>query len=173
MRGQEEAPFEILIGIIIFAFVMSIASYLWASSCENQLRTKLQAELTNFARNIESVYKGGMYTTETVALDFSVVGCGGYMLDKIVLYEGSQKECLSHTGLNKCYVIAARITDPHGGSAPMIREYLSIPTTVTITISGDTCSGDYLTTPCKLAFRKYAAKITKTGKNSLEIEISG
>lgn len=173
MKGQEEAPFEILIGIIIFAFVMSIASYLWASSCENQLRTKLQAELTNFARNIESVYKGGMYTTETVSLDFSVVGCRGYVLDKIVLYEGSQRACLSHTGLNRCYVVAVRIADPHGGSAPMIREYLSIPTSVSITLNGSTCSGDYLSTPCKLAFREYAVKITKTGKNALEIGISG
>lgn len=108
MRGQEEAPIELLIGVTILTFVIIIGMYVFNSSCATQQEQKMRASFSKFARDLELVYFGATGTTQITRLDFTQAsGCADYAIDSIRITKGPAETCKSQLGRPDCLVLSA------------------------------------------------------------------
>ncbi|MEM0372790.1 MAG: hypothetical protein QXO69_03075 [archaeon] len=108
MRGQEEAPIELLIGVTILTFVIIIGMYVFNSSCATQQEQKLRASFSKFARDLELVYFGSTGTSQITRIDFTQsAGCADYSIDSIRITKGPTATCNSQLGRPDCLVLSA------------------------------------------------------------------
>ena len=125
MKGQEDAPFEILIGIIIFVFVLSISTYIFEDYMRYQTEAKLEVELSSLANAIESIGNQAPGSKIKINLDFSVFGWGSVKIKYLTLRkEDNAKRCLKYTGSKSCCVIEVHAMDNWNNDFVIKRKYV-------------------------------------------------
>jgi hypothetical protein len=142
MKGQEDAPFEVLIGIIIFVFVLSISSYLFEDYNRYQTEAKLDVELSNLANLIESVYYQAPGTKLLTDIDLSVLMSGEVKI-KYLTFSNRDKNCLKKVGLESCWVIEVHAKDNWNSDYVIKRKYLNVPGSMDFEVSLETQSKEY------------------------------
>ena len=103
MKGQEAAPIELLLGVIILSFVIIIAYYTYNNVCASQYTEKVRSTVSDFARTLEAVYQGGVGTSQFATLDFaqSWEQCSA-SVEYVSLVKGSAESCKAYTGFEDC-----------------------------------------------------------------------
>jgi len=104
MKGQEEAPIELLIGVTVLTFVLIIAYYVYENVSSTQYLERVKASTSQFARVIENVAQGGPGTTQHISLDFSG-SSGDTRISQITIAKGPPDACLNALGTRDCYMI--------------------------------------------------------------------
>ena len=172
MKGQEDAPFEVLIGIIIFVFVLSISSYLFEDYNRYQTEAKLDVELSNLANLIESVYSQAPGTKLSTKIDLSVLMSGEVKIKYFTFVQKSGKECIRNTGLESCWLIEVHAKDNWDSDYVIKRKYLNVPGSVDFDVSLETLSkkyncGSYNETCLKMV--SYHVEAQKEDENELKL----
>ena len=129
-RGQEEAPIELLIGVTILTFVLVIGFYTYQSMCASQFEQKMQASLTKFANDLESLNLGYVGTVIPSELDFTPIGCAGEV-ESVRLLQGTKDLCLQHTNYEDCFVLVLVARAEGKPQTIIIAEPLNIRSSVT------------------------------------------
>lgn len=130
-RGQEEAPIELLIGVVILTFVIIIGFYTYQNMCASQFEQKMKASLAKFANDLETLNMGYTGTVITSELDFLPIGCAGEV-DSVRLFRGTSDMCMSHTNYDDCLVLVLVARTEGKGGTIIIAEPLNIRTSTTI-----------------------------------------
>lgn len=136
IRGQEEAPIELLIGVTMLTFVLILGFYTYQNTCKSQFEQKMHASLSKFARAVETVYMGAKGTTRTVDLDLSPIGCHAE-IKSIRMVSGSEDLCRANIGSESCMVIAVQSSEDQ---VPLI-EVLNVPGDITVNFVKSTSAG--------------------------------
>ena len=91
-RGQEEAPFSILLAVAMMAMVIPIAAYMFQSFQAWECQQRLDNNLQTFARDLElaSALGGGK---RIVDIDLSLSSCSGIDIDRFVLASPGMDRC--------------------------------------------------------------------------------
>jgi len=194
-KGQEEAPVELMVAVIIFTFVLIIGYYVYNGLCAQQFEQKMSASFSKFARDIELVYLGGVGTSSIVHADFTAVGCYGN-IHSIRMFAGTEGLCNAQLGSSDCAVLAMVMSEKNAAglsensaslvevlSLPSDAEgdyYSEVPSTVPDCVF---CRQDYaeagddrmevinsLTEQCGWHTQAYNFRITKTEPGVLKIE---
>ncbi len=175
MKGQEDAPFEVLIGIIIFVFVLSISSYIFEDYNKYQTEAKLDVEMNNLANLIESVYSQAPGSKLSDSIDLSVPMSGEVKIKYLTFAEKSGKECIKNTGLESCWVIEVHARDRWNSDYVIKKKYLRVPGSVSFEAKLESPSKEYTegcdTGTC-LKMVKYYVTVLKESENKLDIIFS-
>ena len=183
MRGQSEAPIELLIGVTILTFVLIVASYVFNSSCAVQQENKLQVSFSQLSRDLNSVYFGSIDSSILSRVDFSVSqSCMSYTIDSVRVAKGSPDTCREQLGKNDCYVLLAMTNSPdYTGQRFMQVLDVSQDTKIINKIDPSSCtkalgeiaydSADASYSKCWFESREYVLRITKTASDTIEIRL--
>jgi hypothetical protein len=188
MRGQEEAPVELLIGVTVLAFVLIIGIYTYQNMCASQFEQKMRTSLSDFARNIELVYKGSIGTSLPVKVDFAPIGCMRGDVESIRLVQGDPDLCMSQLGEPECLVLAVKIINKQLSDESLVVETVNVPAGTVVRYVNRNCkltSGEYQRLNelsfsstnwndpslknCGWELRPYSLMISKTSAGILEI----
>lgn len=177
-RGQEEAPIELLVAIVVLGFAIIIAYGAYSSACADQFDAKMKAELSHLARDVELVYRGATGTSQLSRVDFSPAGCPGTELDSIRVGAGAPRSCEVKIGSQNCALLTVWVRNPDGTANSRYTEYVDIDpgTKIYLSIGGDVgeaCS-DVKDTGCKsLDFRPYTLIISKSASDTIYLTQQG
>jgi len=139
-RGQESAPIELLIGVTILTFVLIIGFYIISQSSSQEYEQKLKASFSNFARDLESVYLGGVGTSLRVNIDFSAPSAGdNFAISFIKLTQGVPSTCERQVGRNDCLELYAFKRDKQGNNGLFLAEVINIPSSVSVKATFGNC----------------------------------
>jgi hypothetical protein len=130
-RGQEEAPIELLIGVVILTFVIIVGFYTYQNMCGSQFEQKMKASLAKFANDLETLNMGYTGTIITSELDFLPIGCAGEV-DSVRLFKGTSDMCMSHTNYEDCLILTLVARAEGQSGTIIIAEPLNIRSTTTI-----------------------------------------
>lgn len=142
MKGQEEAPIELLIGVTILGFVLIIGNYVYQNTCATQQENKLEANFNKLGTELETVYKGSLGSANVFQLDFSqTAGCVNYEIDSIRIMKAFDTECGT---VDECLVLIAygkplNPSDTSKGYEFLLRKVLSIDPDTKITSDFQGC----------------------------------
>lgn len=131
-KGQEEAPIELLIGVVILTFVMIIGFYTYQNLCSNQFEQVLKASFSKFSRDIELVYLGSTGTSQISQIDFSVPGACGGNVQSIKLLAGIPSTCRAQTGKDDCLELIAVTQSTTTSAGLLVSEVIDVPTSVRV-----------------------------------------
>ncbi len=169
-KGQEEAPIELLVAIVVLGFAIIIAYGAYSSACADQFDAKMKAELSHLARDVELVYRGAVGTSQLSRVDFSPAGCPGTELDSIRVGAGAPRSCEVQIGSQNCALLTVWVRNPDGSANSRYVEYVDIDPDTEIWIGFDRACSDTLTAGCKpLEFRPYTLKVMKTLANRIDL----
>ncbi|MFC2174411.1 hypothetical protein ACFLQ2_00890 [archaeon] len=91
-RGQEEAPFSLLLAVAMMAMVIPVAAFLFDSFQSWECEQRVQNNMQGFARDIElSSTLGG--TKRIVAVDLALYSCPGLRVDNFTLTPQGRDAC--------------------------------------------------------------------------------
>ncbi len=173
MKGQEDAPFEILIGIIIFVSVLSISSYIFEDYMKYQEEAKLDVELSNLANKIEAIADQAPGSKDTVTVDFSVPMTGGSTkITYLTLRQiKNTKECLKNVGLESCWVIEVHAKNNWNSDFVIKKRYIKVPADINFDAEVENPSKEY---ECDngdfcLKMVRYVVEIYKESRNKLKL----
>jgi hypothetical protein len=112
MKGQVEAPIELVVAVIILIASMAIAFNIMNQSGEEQCITKLKTQLTRLAEDLVDVQQGSPPTSKSVP--FTLYSCGSIAVDGIrfAYYQNPAYCGLCRTGFGGCWVIEPLQKDP-------------------------------------------------------------
>ena len=186
MRGQEEAPIELLIGVTVLTFVLIIGMYVFNNSCSTQQEQKLKASFSTFASDLDYVYFGAQSTSRISRFDFSKMeGCGSYSIDSVRIMQGTSATCLKQIGKSSCLILIAvqkRTINGATSNYPLLQEVLNIPQNVKIVNKLSSSCGVDLNTiaysdlnanaypNCVFGSNYYTVKITKVSSDEIDLE---
>lgn len=187
-RGQEEAPIELLVAIVVLGFAIIIAYGAYSSACADQFDAKMKAELSHLARDMELVYRGAVGTSQLSRVDFSPAGCPGTELDSIRVGAGAPRSCEVKIGSQNCALLTVWVRNPDGTTNSRYVEYVDIDPATQIWVnlgsgSNLACSDSYGTiaydpenppSNCRaLEFRPYSLIISKAASDRLDLTQQG
>jgi hypothetical protein len=127
MRGQEEAPIELMIGAVILMFVMILGFYVYNKTCSSQYEQKIDSSMSKLARDIETVYMGAKGTSIVSDIDLSSTGCSSGVRSFRII-KGTDDICNARIGKSSCMVIAVESNDY---TVPLT-EVINVPNDVSI-----------------------------------------
>ena len=182
MRGQEEAPIELLIGVTMLAFVLVVAMLAYSNLSSSQYEQKLKASVSKLARTIESVYMGSVGSSLVTDVDFSAPSQSTSKVKDIRILRGSSDLCYARFGRSDCLVIIATVEDKGRVTGQLVVEPVNVPGSVRVfnELQGASCdlssinydqwssSGeDYF--DCWLKKRYYSLRVTKETNEKIVI----
>ena len=103
MGGQESAPIELMIGVIVLAFVLTIAYFVYNNAASEQGVQKIRAEAVKLARAVEEVAQQGEGASRHVTVDFS--SQGDVKVSSFMIAQGPESTCKARTGSSRCYML--------------------------------------------------------------------
>ncbi len=104
LRGQEEAPIELLIGVTVLTFVLIIAYYVYENASSQQCVEKIKATSAELASVISQVAQGGPGTTRYFSADFSCEDTST-RISYVIIGKGNKQTCRSLFGRPDCYML--------------------------------------------------------------------
>ncbi len=182
MKGQEEAPIELLIGVTMLAFVLVIAMLAYSNLSSSQYEQKLKASISKLARTLESVYMGSVGSSLIVDVDFSPPSQVTSKVKDIRILQGSPDFCNARFGRQDCLVVIATVEEGGKITGQAVVEAVNIPRDVTVRnqVSGycDLSSIDYGEweslsgyDDCWFEKKYYSLRITKKAPDEIDITL--
>ncbi len=109
-RGQEEAPFSLLLAVAMMALVIPIAAYMFQNFQTWECHQRISNNLESFARELElaSTLGGGK---RIVDVDLSLYSCPGIRVDNFTLTQPGQDRCQEMCHDPNCRVLEAVYED--------------------------------------------------------------
>ena len=167
-RGQEEAPFSLLLAVAMMSMVIPIAAYMFQNFQGWECEQRLTNSLESFARELElaSTLGGGR---RIVDVDLSLYACPGVRVDNFTIEFPGASRCQDMCHDPNCRIINAiymdfddegNPTEPSIATPPVC---VRIPVSVTFTTTG--CTGaDESDLGTELPPGYYRLSLTKQGR---------
>lgn len=142
-RGQEEAPFSLLLAVAMMALVIPIAAYMFQGFQSWECEQRISNNLESFARELElaSTLGGGK---RIVDVDLTLYACPGVRVDNFTIKEPGQNNCQELCHDPNCRIVEAvyQEYDPDTGE-PTTLSVAAPPVCVRIPVNVD-----FTTTKC-------------------------
>ena len=127
-KGQESMPVELLLGVTILTFVVTIGFYSYRQVCATQYDHKVRAGLDRLSRVMEQAYQGGVGTRPpAITLDTSVPPGCEVGFESVRLVDGPSDACEANIGKEECIMAVAVSVDQRGDRYVAARSYIDIP----------------------------------------------
>jgi len=127
-KGQESMPVELLLGVTILTFVVTIGFYSYRQVCATQYDHKVRASLDRLSRVMEQAYQGGVGTRPpAITLDTSVPPGCEVGFESVRLVDGPSDACEANIGKEECIMAVAVSVDQRGDRYVAARSYIDIP----------------------------------------------
>lgn len=109
-KGQEEAPFSLLLAVAMLAMVMPMSFYLLNQFQEYECQQRIANNMATFAREIElaSTLGGGI---RTVDVDLSSYGCVGARVDRFKMTAPPEERCVDICHDPNCRILSGLYLD--------------------------------------------------------------
>lgn len=109
-RGQESAPFSLLLAVAMMALVIPIAAYMFQSFQGWECQQRISNNMESFARELElaSTLGGGK---RIVDVDLSLYSCPGIRVDNFTLKKPGEDRCQEMCHDPNCRVLSAVYED--------------------------------------------------------------
>lgn len=138
-KGQESMPIQLLMGVTILTFVLTIGIYSYKQVCASQYQQKVRAGLNNLARTMEQAYQGGVGTTPpAITIDAKVPSGCNVNLESIRIVEGTSSACEDSIGKSEC-AMAVAVAKTDKSTSISSKAYIDIPGHVSIKQEGIKC----------------------------------
>lgn len=132
-KGQESMPVELLLGVTILTFVVTIGFYSYRQVCATQYDHKVRAGLDRLSRVMEQAYQGGEGTRPpAITLDTSVLPGCDVGFESIRLVDGPPDACEDNIGKRDCIMAVAVSVDQRENRYIAARSYIDIPEGITV-----------------------------------------
>lgn len=127
-KAQESMPIQLLLGVTILTFVITIGFYSYRQACATQYDHRVRAGLDRLRSEIEFVYRGGVGTTSPkITLDTTVPPGCDIGFESVRLLDGPKDQCEANIGKEDCVMIVAVTVDEHGNRHVSSRSYVDVP----------------------------------------------
>ncbi|MCK4327708.1 MAG: hypothetical protein KAW41_04495 [Candidatus Diapherotrites archaeon] len=105
-RGQEEAPFSLLLAVAMMALVIPIAAYMFQGFQAWECQQRIENNMETFARELElaATLGGGK---RVVDIDLSLYACPGVHVDNFTLKNPGQDRCQEVCHDPNCRILEA------------------------------------------------------------------
>ncbi|MCD6414622.1 MAG: hypothetical protein J7L23_03260 [Candidatus Diapherotrites archaeon] len=134
-RGQESAPFNLIIAGVMITFTIVVLGHLLVNSNTTFCVEKMQSNAQSLAREIEKTAQYSRNNTElTVNLNFP--SCGDIQIDNFTIKDSDPIHCVKYCHASSCMLMT--INGYTGGSATTVTEpiCIKVPTNTTINTTG-------------------------------------
>jgi len=136
-KAQESMPIQLLLGVTILTFVVTIGLFSYRQACAAQYDHRVSAGLNRIKGVIEQAYQGGVGTTPPpVVLDTTVPPGCGIGFDSVRLIDGPEAQCEANIGKEDCVMAVAVAVDEDGNRYVSSRTFIDVPEGVTIDMAG-------------------------------------
>jgi len=143
-RGQEEAPFSLLLAVAMMAMVIPIAAYMFEGFQGWECEQRITNNLESFARELElaATLGGGR---RIVDVDLSLYACPGVQVDNFTMKALGEDRCQELCHDPNCRVLDAVYTEYDSDTGEAIGIQSAVGTTVCVRIPVNV---DFSTTDC-------------------------
>ncbi len=125
-RGQEEAPFSLLLAVAMMAMVLPIAAHLFTTFQGWECEQRIENNLETFARELElaATLGGGQ---RIVDVDLSLYSCPGIRVDNFTLKKPDPQRCQETCHDPNCRVLEAIFEDFDGDTGESLGLSVAVP----------------------------------------------
>ena len=145
MRGQTEAPFQLLIAAVMLAMLIPLAFYLFQQYQVWESQERIRNNMETLARELETVANLGE-GQKVIDVDLSVYGGPNFRVDYFKLMKPGERVCMDSCHTPHCWMIRAMVNNTQTNQpmiAPGIRPVcIRIPFNVDVKTSG--CPSGYV-----------------------------
>ena len=109
-RGQESAPFSLLLAVAMMVLVIPIAAYMFQNFQTWECHQRISNNLESFARELElaSTLGGG---NRIVDVDLSLYSCPGIRVDNFTIEKPDEERCMENCHDPTCRILSAVYED--------------------------------------------------------------
>ncbi|MBN3037610.1 MAG: hypothetical protein JW834_04135 [Candidatus Diapherotrites archaeon] len=109
-KGQEEAPFSMLLAVAMLAMVLPIAMFLFSTFQDWQCEQEVQNNLQSLARDLElaATLGGG---ERTIEVDLTKSLCGDFRVDNFTLLAPGEDQCIDYCHDPNCRILRGTYID--------------------------------------------------------------
>ncbi len=126
-KAQESMPIQLLLGVTILTFVLTIGIYSYRQVCATQYDQKVSSGLNELGSAIEQAYRGGVGTTPpSITIDTSVPAGCDVGFESIRIMDGPSDACRSNLGKEQCVMAVAVSLDDRGNRYISSRVFIDI-----------------------------------------------
>jgi type II secretory pathway pseudopilin PulG len=113
-KGQEEAPFSLLLAVAMIAMVIPIAFYLFTQLQQSQCQSQIQNDMETFARELElaTTLGGGQRI-----VDVALTTCANIQVDNFTLKDPGTDVCQEACHDPNCRLLSTSATRFEGDEA--------------------------------------------------------
>jgi hypothetical protein len=145
-RGQEEAPFSLLLAVLMLALIIPISARLFEELSRIECSQRIRNNMRDFSTEISLAASLGA-TSKKVTVDFADYQCAGFSISRFEIVEPNSAYSDSSFCLKRCDSTSCRIMYARGEGDYIIDSIegvcITLPPNMELTSSACRNKGDY------------------------------